>query len=66
MRLFGRTKNTNKPLIRQIIDLCPKWMLLSCPKQHKSDKGCSRYMTYEPARSSGGFVALSFGQPKGA
>lgn len=56
MGLFRRSKNTNKPLIRQIIELCPKWMLLSCAKQHKSDKGCSRYMTYDQ------FVALSFGQ----
>lgn len=56
MGLFRRTKNTNKPLIRQIIDLCPGWMLTSCTKQHKSDKGCSKYKTYDQ------FVALTFGQ----
>lgn len=56
MGLFKRTKNNNKPLIRQIIDLVPRWMLESCAKQHKSDKGCSRYKTYEQ------FVAMTFGQ----
>lgn len=56
MGLFKRTKNSNKPLIRQIIDLVPRWMLESCAKQHKSDKGCSRYKTYDQ------FVAMTFGQ----
>ena len=56
MGLFRRTKNTNKPLIRQIIDLCPRWMLTSCTNQHKSDKGCSKYKAYDQ------FVALTFGQ----
>ncbi len=56
MGLFRRNKNTNKPLLRQIIDLVPRWMLTRCADQHKSDKGCSRYKTYDQ------FVALSFGQ----
>jgi hypothetical protein len=56
MGLFRRTKNTHKPLLRQIIDLVPRWMLARCTDQHKSDKGCSRYKTYDQ------FVALSFGQ----
>lgn len=56
MGLFKRTKNTNTPLIRQIIDLVPRWMLARCTAQHKSDKGCSRYKTYDQ------FVALTFGQ----
>lgn len=56
MGLFRRTKNTNKPLIRQIIDLVPRWMLSRCTDQHKTDKGCSRYKTYDQ------FVALTFGQ----
>ena len=56
MGLFRRTKNTNKPLIRQIIDLVPRWMLTRCTDMHKSDKGCSRYKTYDQ------FVALTFGQ----
>lgn len=56
MGLFRRTKNTNKPLIRQIIDLVPRWMLTRCTDQHKSDKGFSKYRTYDQ------FVALTFGQ----
>jgi len=56
MGLFKRTKNTNKPLIRQILDLVPNWMLARCADQHKSDKGCSRYKTKDQ------FVALTFGQ----
>ena len=56
MGLFKRNKNNKKPLIRQIIDLVPCWMLTSVIKKHKSDKGCSKYMTRDQ------FVALSFGQ----
>lgn len=56
MGLFRRTKNNNKPLIRQILDLVPRWMIASCTKQHRSDKGCHKYKTYDQ------FVALTFGQ----
>ncbi len=56
MGLFRRTKNTNKPLIRQIIDLVPRWIFNSCTQKYQSDKGCSRYKTYDQ------FVALTFGQ----
>jgi len=56
MGLFKRTKNTNKPLIRQILDLVPPWLLQNCISKHNSDKGCSRYMTRDQ------FVAQSFGQ----
>lgn len=56
MGLFKGSKNTNKPLIRQIIDLVPRWMLQRYTAQHKSDKGCSRYKTYDQ------FIALTFGQ----
>jgi len=56
MGLFRRNKNTKKPLLKQIIDLVPMWMLNSCVKQYSSDKGCSRYKTYDQ------FVALTFGQ----
>lgn len=56
MGLFRRTKNTNKPLIRQIIDLVARWIFNSCTKIHQSDKGCSRYKTFDQ------FVALTFGQ----
>jgi len=56
MGLFRRSKNNNKPLITQIIDLVPRWLLDSCTKTYKTDKGCSRYKTYDQ------FVALTFGQ----
>lgn len=56
MGLFRRTKNNNKPLLKQIIDLIPRWMLTHCTVQYKSDKGCSKYKTYDQ------LVALSFGQ----
>lgn len=57
MGLFRRNKNNNKPLLGQIIDLVPRWILESCIKKHQSDKGCSKYKTYDQ------FVALTFGQP---
>ncbi len=56
MELFSRTKNTNKPLIRQIIDLCPRWMLSRCADEYQGDKGCSKYRSYDQ------FVAMTFGQ----
>ena len=56
MGLFRRNKNNKKPLIRQIIDLVPRWILDSCTKQFNSDKGCSKYKTHDQ------FVALTFGQ----
>jgi hypothetical protein len=56
MGLFKRIKNTNTPLIRQILDLAPPWMLNRCTAEHNSDKGCSKYKTYDQ------FVALTFGQ----
>ena len=56
MGLFKRSKNTNTLLIRQILDLVPRWMLVRCAEEHKSDKGCSRYKTLDQ------FVALTFGQ----
>lgn len=56
MGLFKRNKNNNKPVIRQILDLVPRWLLASCTKVYQSDKGCSKYKTYDQ------FVALIFGQ----
>ena len=56
MGLYRRNKNNNKPLVRQIIDLVPRWILTSVIKQFNSDKGCSKYKTYDQ------FVALTFGQ----
>ena len=56
MGLFRRNKNTNKPVVRQIIDLVPRWILQSCTNTYISDKGCSKYKTYDQ------FVAMTFGQ----
>jgi len=56
MGLFRRNKNNKKPVIRQILDLVPSWMLTSCTNTYKTDKGVSKYKTYDQ------FVALTFGQ----
>ena len=56
MGLFRRCKNNSKPLIRQILDFVPRWMLESCSKQYQGDKGCSKYRTYDQ------FVSMTFGQ----
>lgn len=56
MGLFRRNKNNNKPVIRQILDLIPPHLLQRVTQQYKSDKGCSKYMTYDQ------LVALLFGQ----
>jgi len=56
MGLFRRNKNNNKPVIRQIIDLIPRWLLTNCTKTYQTDKGVSKYRTYDQ------LVALMFGQ----
>src|SRR5690554_8149107 len=56
MGLFRRNKNTNKPVIRQILDLIPPHLLQRVTQQYQSDKGCSKYKTYDQ------LVALLFGQ----
>ncbi len=56
MELFSRTKNNNKPLIRQIIDLIPKDIFNNLVSQYQSNKGCSKYKAYDQ------FVAMIFGQ----
>jgi hypothetical protein len=56
MGLFKRNKNNNKPVIRQILDLVPSWLFKSCTNTYKTDKGVSKYRTYDQ------FVALTFGQ----
>ncbi len=53
---FRRNKNTNKPIIRQILDLVPPWLIKSCTNTYKTDKGVHKYRTYDQ------FVALTFGQ----
>ncbi len=54
--LFRRSKNTKKPLFGQILSLIPKHILNFQIQKHKSDKGCSKYKTYDQ------LVALIFGQ----
>jgi IS4 transposase len=56
MSLFRRSKNTKKPLFGQILSLIPKHILNFQIQKHKSDKGCSKYKTYDQ------LVALIFGQ----
>jgi len=56
MALFRRTKNTNKPILGQILSLIPAYILNYQIQKHKSDKGCSKYKTYDR------LVALIFGQ----
>ncbi len=56
MSLFRRTKNNDKPLIRQIIDLIPRYLLNASIKKYSSDKYCHKYKTYDQ------LVALLFGQ----
>ncbi len=56
MGLFRRNKNTNKPVIKQIVELIPTWILRELTTKHQSDKGCSKYKTYDQ------LLALTFGQ----
>jgi hypothetical protein len=56
MGLFRRNKNNNKPVIKQILDLVPRWIFDNCTNTYKTDKGVSKYRTYDQ------FVALTFGQ----
>ncbi|MFK8285401.1 IS4 family transposase [Capnocytophaga canis] len=56
MALFRRSKNTNKPVIRQILDLIPAHILRAEIAKHQSDKGKSTYKTRDQ------LVALTFGQ----
>lgn len=56
MALFRRSKNTNKPLLGQILYLIPRHLLNNQIHKHQSDKGCSKYKTYDQ------LVALLFGQ----
>ena len=56
MGLFRRSKNTNQPLLAQILGLIPRHLLRSQVLKHQSDKGCSKYKTYDQ------LVSLIFGQ----
>jgi len=56
MGLFRRSKNTNTPLLGQILKLIPRHLLQYQIDKHQSDKGCSKYKTYDQ------LVASIFGQ----
>lgn len=56
MALFRRSKNTNKPLLGQILSLIPAHILRQLIHKHQSDKGRHKYKTYDQ------LVALIFGQ----
>lgn len=56
MGLFRRNKNNNKPVLGQLLNLVPRWLFESCTNTYKTDKGVSKYRTYDQ------FVALTFGQ----
>lgn len=56
MALFRRSKNTNKPIFGQILGLIPSHIIRNVIQKHQSDKGCSKYKTYDQ------LVSLIFGQ----
>jgi len=56
MKLHRRSKNNKKPVIRQVLDLVPTFILRNSIRKYHSDKGCHKYKTYDQ------LVALSFGQ----
>ena len=56
MGLLRQIKNNNKSVVRQILDLFPRWILDNCTKAYQTDKVCSKYKTYDQ------FVALTYGQ----
>ena len=56
MGLSKHSKNNNKPVIRQVLDLVPRWLFESCTNTYKTDKGTSKYKTWDQ------FVALTFGR----
>ena len=56
MKLHRRSKNNKKPVIRQVLDLVPEFILRHSIRKYQSDKGCHKYKTHDQ------LVALSFGQ----
>ena len=56
MALYRRSKNTNRPLLGQILKLIPAHILRGAIDKHQSNKGCSKYGAYDQ------LVAMIFGQ----
>lgn len=50
------TKKSENTLLKQIIDLVPKHILFDAVHRYQTDKGCSKYKTYDQ------LVAMIFGQ----
>lgn len=50
------TKKSENTLLRQIIDLIPRHIMYDAIHRHQSDKGCSKYKTYDQ------LVSMIFGQ----
>jgi len=56
MGLITRNKNTNKPLLKQIIDLIPQTIISTSIRKYHSDKHYRAYKTYDQ------LVAMLYGQ----
>src|SRR4030042_1729321 len=56
MGLISKNKNTNKPLLKQIIDLIPKKIILEAVQKFESDKHYRTYKTYDQ------LVSILYGQ----
>jgi len=56
MGRLRRCKNTKQPIIKQVLELVPRWLFDSCTNTFKTYKGCSKYKAYDQ------FIALIFGQ----
>jgi hypothetical protein len=56
MGLFTRNKSNKKPVIKQILELIPPFLLGGSITQHQSDKFCSKYKTHDH------LVSQMFGQ----
>lgn len=56
MKLHRRSKNNKTPIIRQVLNLIPSYILRNSINKYQADKGCHKYKTYDQ------LVALTFGQ----
>lgn len=56
MKLHRRSKNNKKPILRQVLDLVPAFILRRSSVNFKQTKGVIKYKTYDQ------LVDLSFGQ----
>ena len=56
MKLHRRSKNNKTPVIRQVLNLIPAFILRNSINKYQADKGCHKYKTYDQ------LVALTFGQ----